>query len=121
MKTILRLSSYMAIALIVFSCSSTQKMAEPQKVILPLSDPHILREGSIVYGLPRTVLTFTVDFERTIEKPGPYARYASDLLGLDKVITEANEVWTIEGISVSSHQSFMLLKAILCSRPTCCL
>ena len=80
------------------------KMAEPQQVILPLSDKNELREGSIVYGLPRTVFTFTVDFARTIEKPGPYARYASELLGLDNVITEANESWTIEGISVSSRE-----------------
>jgi hypothetical protein len=103
MKTILRLSTYLVMLSVLYSCSSTQKMAEPQKVILPLSDPAVLREGSIVYGLPRTVLTFTVEFERTIEKPGPYARYANDLLGLDNVITEANEFWTIESISVSSH------------------
>ena len=75
-----------------------KKWLNHRQVILPLSDPTALREGSIVYGLPRTVFTFTVEFERTIEKPGPYARYASDLLGLDKVITEENESWTIEGI-----------------------
>lgn len=103
MKTTLRLSACLVIALMTFSCSSSKKMAESQEVILPLSDPKALREGSIVYGLPRTVFTFTVGFERTIEKPGPYARYASDLLGLDKVITEENESWTIEGISVNSH------------------
>ena len=79
-------------------------MAEPQQVILPLSDPTALREGTIVYGLPRTVFTFTVEFERTIEKPGPYARYASDLLGLDKVITAENESWAIEAISVNAHE-----------------
>jgi hypothetical protein len=104
MKKIIRLSTYLIVALMAFSCSSTKKMDEPQKVILPLSDPAVLREGSIVYGLPRTVFTFTVEFERTIEKPGPYARYASDLLGLDKVITEENESWVIEGISVNSHE-----------------
>jgi Domain of unknown function (DUF4831) len=104
MNTILRLSTYLVIALMAFSCSSTKKMAEPQNVILPLSDPNALREGSIVYGLPRTVFTFSVEFERTIEKPGPYARYAGDLLGLDKVITEENESWTIEGVSVNSHE-----------------
>ena len=103
MKTTFRLSAYLLMALIAFSCSSTKKMAEPQSVILPLSDPTVVREGSIVYGLPRTVFTFTVEFERIIEKPGPYARYANDLLGLDNVITEANESWTIEGIAVSSH------------------
>ena len=106
MKKTFRLSTYLLIALVAFlsSCSSSKKMAEPQTIILPLSDPKALREGTIVYGLPRTVFTFTVEFERTIEKPGPYARYANDLLGLDKVITEENESWTIEGISVSSHE-----------------
>jgi hypothetical protein len=103
MKTILRLSACFFAALIIISCSSS-KMTQPQTVVLPLSDPNALREGSIVYGLPRTVLTFTVEFERTIEKPGPYARYASELLGLDKVITEEKESWEIRGISVNSDE-----------------
>ncbi len=102
MKKILRLSAYLLTALTAFSCSAS-KMAEPQNAILPISDAKTLREGSIVYGLPRTVFTFTVEFERTIEEPGPYARYAGDLLGLDNVVTGENESWTIEGISVSSH------------------
>ena len=55
-------------------------------------------------ALPRTVLTFTVEFERTIEKPGPYARYASDLLGLEKVIMAESESWSIEGIAVNSRE-----------------
>jgi hypothetical protein len=104
MKKILRLSISLVIVLIAYSCSSTKKVVEPERVILPLSDPTVQREGSIVYGLPRTVFTFTVEFERTIEKPGPYARYASDLLGLDKVINEENESWTIEGIEVTSRE-----------------
>ena len=103
MKTIFRTLIYLVITILVISCSTSKKMAEPQQVILPLSDPNALREGSIVYGLPRTVFTFTVEFERTIEKPGPYARYAGELLGLDKVITEENESWTIDGITVTSH------------------
>jgi hypothetical protein len=104
MKTTLRLSTYMVLALFALSCSSGKKMSEQQTIVLPLSDPTALREGSMVYGLPRTVFTFTVEFERTIEKPGPYARYASDLLGLDNVITVENESWAIEGISVASHE-----------------
>jgi hypothetical protein len=79
-------------------------MAEPQHVVLPLDDPSVLREGSIVYGLPRTTFTFTVVFERTVRKPGPYARYAGDLLGLDHVITESTESWAIEGIKVNSRE-----------------
>jgi hypothetical protein len=103
MKTIFRISTYLIILFSAVSCS-TSRTADTQKVILPLSDPTELREGSIVYGLPRTVFSFTVDFERIIEKPGPYARYAGDLLGLDNVITNENESWSIEGISVTSHE-----------------
>jgi hypothetical protein len=104
MKTILKLSICLVIVLLTFSCSSSKKLTEPQELILPLTDTTVLREGSIVYGLPRTVFTFTVEFERTIEKPGPYARYAGELLGLDNVITDENETWTIEGIAISSHE-----------------
>ena len=104
MKTILKLSLCLLPTILVFSCSSSKKLAEPEQVVLPLSSATTLTEGSIVYALPRTVLTFTVEFERTIEKPGPYARYASDLLGLEKVITAENESWTIEGISVNSKE-----------------
>ncbi len=102
MTKFIGISAYVLALVTAFSCS-TARMSEPQKVILPLSDAQAMRDGSIVYGLPRTVFTFTVEFERTILKPGPYARYASDLLGLDNVITGENEIWSIEGISVSSH------------------
>jgi Domain of unknown function (DUF4831) len=104
MKTILKLSLYFLTSILVFSCSSSKKLAEPEQVVLPLNNTSTLREGSIVYALPRTVLTFTVEFERTIEKPGPYARYAGELLGLDKVITAENETWSIEGIAVNSRE-----------------
>jgi hypothetical protein len=104
MKSILRLSTFLAIGIILSSCSATKKMPEPQNVVLPLSDPTVIREGSIVYGLPRTVFTFSVEFERSIEKPGPYARYAIELLGLDNVITQENESWTIDGIAVTSDE-----------------
>jgi hypothetical protein len=104
MKTIFKLSLYLVTAMLFFSCSSSKKLAEPEQAVLPLSKATTLTEGSIVYALPRTVLTFTVEFERTIEKPGPYARYASDLLGLEKVITAENESWTIEGISVNTRE-----------------
>ena len=42
--------------------------------------------------------------ERTIEKPGPYARFAGDLLGLNNVIQSESELWSIEGITVKTHE-----------------
>jgi hypothetical protein len=104
MKTILRLTFYFLTTILAFSCSSSKKLAEPEQAVLPLSGATTIRDGSIVYALPRTVLTFTAEFERTIEKPGPYARYASELLGLDNVIISENESWSIEGISVKAHE-----------------
>lgn len=103
MKSIFRLALYLLSGLFMLSCSSS-RMAQPQSEIKPLSESNGMREGSIVYGLPRTVFTFTVEFERTIEKPGPYARYAGELLGLDKVITAESESWTVQGISVSAAE-----------------
>jgi hypothetical protein len=104
MKTIIRLSVYFVTAFTLFSCYPNKKTAESQKIILPLSDSTTLREGALVYSLPRTVFTVFVEMQRTIEKPGPYARYASDLLGLDDVIMNEKESWSIEGITVKSHE-----------------
>ena len=41
----------------------------------------LFQEGSLVYGLPLTVVDIEIEAERIIEKPGPYSRYAEDLLG----------------------------------------
>jgi hypothetical protein len=41
--------------------------------------------------------------ERTIEKPGPYAQYAGDFLGLTDVIMNENESWSIKGVTVKAH------------------
>lgn len=86
-----------------YSCSTSKRIADSNSVILPLSDSLALRDGSIVYGLPRTVFTVAVEMERTIEKPGPYAKYADDLLGLTDVIKNENESWSVESVAVKSH------------------
>jgi hypothetical protein len=104
MKTTIRLSVFLITIFLVSSCIPNKKLAEQKSVIMPLSDAATLTEGSIVYGLPRTVLTVVVEIERTIEKPGPYARFAGDMLGLNDVIQSESESWSIEGISVKTHE-----------------
>ena len=103
MKTIIRLSILLAIIFLTSSCFSGKQFADSKSIILPLSDSSALREGSIVYGLPRTVFNMAVEMERTIEKPGPYAAFAEDLLGLTNVIRNENESWSIKGITVKTH------------------
>ena len=103
MKTLIRYSFFLVIIFFTTSCFSGKQAANSNSVILPLSDPSALRDGSIVYGLPRTVFNVVVDMERTIEKPGPYAKYAGDLLGLADVIQDETELWTIKNITLKTH------------------
>lgn len=102
MKTI-RLILLLIIVFVTYSCSPGKKLAESKSLIFPFSDSGTLTEGSIVYGLPRTVFTLQVVMERRIEKPGPYARFAGDMLGLYSVIEKENEFWSIEGITIKTH------------------
>lgn len=103
MRRILKIIILPVIIFIVTSCYSGKQAVESNGVIHSLSDPGAQREGSIVYGLPRTVFNIVVQAERTIEKPGPYAAYAEDLLGLTDVIKTENESWSIEGVTIKSH------------------
>lgn len=104
MKTFTRLSIILLITFLTGSCALQKKLAAPGNVTVPLSDTVGLRDGTVVYALPMTVFTIKVQAERTIELPGPYARYAEELLALKGVILNESELWTVKGVSVSSHE-----------------
>jgi hypothetical protein len=104
MKKLLLISVLLSIIFIVSSCFAGRKPVKTNTVILPLSDTVTQREGSVIYGLPRTVFTVSVTMERTIEIPGPYSKFASELLGLDNVIQNEHESWSIQDITVKSHE-----------------
>ena len=90
--------------LITVSCTTGKKVIDSNPVVVPLSDTVTMSEGTIIYGLPRTVFNFNVEMEHTIEIPGPYSRYADDLLGISDAILEESELWTITGITVNTHE-----------------
>lgn len=102
MKTLIKLFFFIVTIVFFVSCL-TEKKATESTSILPLSHSVQLDNASLVYGLPRTVFTVIVEMERVIEVPGPYARYAEDLLGLDNVIKQESESWTIDKISIMDH------------------
>ncbi len=104
MKPIFRISLLLSGILLAASCLPFKKAEKPQVSVSPLSDATSIKDGSLVYGLPRSVFTVFVEMDRIIEIPGPYAKYAGDLLGLDKVITKGNEKWTISGIMVKTNE-----------------
>ena len=104
MKNSIRLSIIILITILLSSCFPGQKFANQDVIITPLSDTVSIRDGSIVYGLPRTVFTVNVQMERTVKIPGPYARYAADMIGISDAILTGSESWAVNGISVTTNQ-----------------
>jgi hypothetical protein len=104
MKKIIRHSAFITTIFLIISCAASRKNSEQNISIIPLSDTSVIREGSIVYALPRTVFTMVVTMERTIEIPGPYARYAGELLGLSDAIQSESESWAIQDITVRTNE-----------------
>jgi hypothetical protein len=90
------------ISIITVSCFTKKVVMEPKTMILPLGDTVHLTDGSLVYGLPLTVLDIEVDVEKRIEKQGPYSKYANDLLGIKDIVNQDKETWSITGIRVNS-------------------
>jgi hypothetical protein len=96
--------SIIVILLFSVSCISKKGLVEPSTLILPFGDTVHLKDGSLVYGLPQTVFDVEIDVEKRIEKPGPYSRFAGDLLGIKDVIAQEKETWSITGIKVYSSE-----------------
>jgi hypothetical protein len=102
MKNIIRLISVLIVSILLVSCFSKKGLVAPRTTILPLGDTIHINDGSLIYGLPMTVFNIDVDAERRIEKTGPYAKYAGDLLGIKDLITQDREIWSIKTIKVNS-------------------
>jgi len=94
----------MSLMVMTSSCFLVRQNVKPSTTVKRLSDTISLRDGSLVYALPRTMLTIRAEFERTIEIPGPYARYAEELLGLDNVILSEGEDWSVKSVTVTSNE-----------------
>jgi len=60
------------------------------------------RQSNMVYYLPRTVLEVRVEATRTVQKAGPFARYAREYFGFEdaQVIFEDNVIYEISGIEI---------------------
>jgi len=52
----------------------------------------------VIYALPQTGIRIHVDASKTDFTPGPYARYANQLLGIPDVKTEVSSEWTIDRV-----------------------
>jgi len=102
---ILTVAAICFVTVFMSSCFVKKAVSDrPQTVIMPLGEKTTVYDGSLIYALPMTVFNIIVEFEQTIEKPGPYARFASDLLGLKDVITAERETWQIKSITIEPRE-----------------
>jgi len=104
MKTILKGITILSVLMIINSCTANRMIPGTNAEVTPLSGNPDIPDGSLVYGLPLTVFDICIDAERSVQKPGPYAAFADDLLGLKDAIKADNERWTIKGISIKTHE-----------------
>jgi hypothetical protein len=104
MYSVKKLTYLIAIMMVATSCAMNRNMTGSKSVVTPLSGKTTISEGSLVYGLPLTVVDVEIEAERLIERPGPYSSFAGDLLGLTDIIKSESEFWTITGITVNTHE-----------------
>jgi hypothetical protein len=99
-----RVIFYLMIIIIhVFTgCSATEKAAK-SITVTPLGENVKVTDGTLVYALPLTVFEIDVAVEHTITIPGPYATFASELLGLNNVTTSEDEIWKIVNVNLKSE------------------
>lgn len=74
---------------------------QAQQTRLLTADKH--NEYGLVYTLPVTTLEIEVTATRTVNKAGPYFRYAKKFIGTDNVIKEDTESWTITDVKMKSY------------------
>ena len=77
-----------------------KKNAKATVSVVPLGDTVAITDRALVYALPMTIFEIDVVLERTIEKPGPYVSFATDLIGISDVIKVEREEWNLRSVSL---------------------
>jgi hypothetical protein len=94
---------FSAAALLV-SCLPKKNLVQPVTKVYAMSDTAGAPDGSLIYALPMTVFNVTIEFRHKVEKPGPYAKYAQEMLGIRDVILRERETWDISRITVTGSE-----------------
>jgi len=103
-KKIMKLTWMPVLIIAVASCYPKKILTEPETIITPLGDKLTVYDGSLVYSLPMTIFRITAEFEKTIDKPGPYASFAVEMLGLKNIISTEKESWKIKSIMLETSE-----------------
>jgi hypothetical protein len=104
MKNLVSAFLILVTAALIYSCVPAKKVTQPVTKVYAMSDTNGVSDGSLLYALPMTVFNISFEFRHTVEKPGPYAKYAPEMLGIKDVITRERETWTISRVTVTSSE-----------------
>ena len=92
------------LAMVVAGCSVFSARTAGDTVVMPLGEEVTVTDGSLVYALPMTVFEIDITAEKRIEVPGPYAAYAAEMIGLDRVISSAKETWSLTDVKLNTAE-----------------
>lgn len=104
MKNLISSLLVLAALSLIISCVPKKNLSQPVTKVYAMSDTTGVTDGSLLYALPMTVFSVTFEFRHTVEKPGPYAKYSAEMLGIKDVITRERETWEISRIMVKSSE-----------------
>ncbi|MBN1182431.1 MAG: DUF4831 family protein [Bacteroidales bacterium] len=90
---------YLGALFLVFGCTN--------KINISVSNARKMEDVkgvSFFYSLPRTHLQFHIYVEKTTLVRGPYADWAKEYLGIDKVIEQDEVIWQIRQVDLTTYQ-----------------
>lgn len=91
-----------ALAVLAAGCSVIGGKSPGDITVMPLGDEVKVTDGSLVYALPLTVFEIDIIAEKRVDIPGPYARYADEMIGLDNVVVSEKESWRLADVSLNT-------------------
>lgn len=82
-------------------CLLAALYAFSQTNVVPFSPNDAIGDG-VVYYLPKTVIVVETETEQTVQKVGPFVKYAQLYLGVKDVVVEDKSVWQLTAVKLRS-------------------
>ena len=94
--------SCISIFFLMLGCKPMEEVLHKKVEPVPASGK--VSNNAIVYALPRTVLGIQVEFEKVIQKKGPFYNYRKKYLGLEEGIGADRTYWKISKVKLSASE-----------------
>jgi Domain of unknown function (DUF4831) len=94
-------SIIIVILFLIVGCSTPELVTKFE--VTNLKDIDSISTNYFIYSLPQTTLKINFEITKTENTPGPYGEYAEILLGLDQIVDDYNETYTISNVDIDSY------------------